>query len=195
MRLINDRRNAHGAADALVRWALPPRTGLPGLHESWSHTQRNDFSLDLSLANREVPHRHRQFEAPRPGAAGIEIKHAAARLLLRNMAVPRDHDLEPCRFRLQIELCQIVQNINRNAADLDDFSFRQPARPRGCVDIAANGRHGRENRELLKNFRRAHISRVNDVFRSAQRLDRFGPKQPVSVGNDADDDAGSRFWA
>jgi hypothetical protein len=36
---------------------------------------------------------------------------------------------------------------------------------------------------------------VNDVFRSAQRLDRFGPKQPVSIGNDADDDAGSRFWA
>ena len=109
------------------------------------------------------------------------------------MAVPRDHDLEPSRFRLQIKPRQIVENINGSAADLDDFSFRQPARPRFVVYVAANGCHWRERCELLKNFRSPNIPGVNDLLRPAQRLNSFGPEQAVSIGNNADQDGSSRF--
>jgi hypothetical protein len=34
---------------------------------------------------------------------------------------------------------------------------------------------------------------MNDLVRPTQRVDRFGSKQPVSIGNDADQDGRSRF--
>jgi len=169
-------------------------TGGPELYDPKSSIQnQDDLSTNISRFDHESSHCHRQFEAPRPRAPGIEIKHAATRFLLRNMAVPRDHDLKPSRFRLQIKPRQIVENINGNASDLDHFSFRQPVRPRFVVYVAANGCHWRERCELLKNFRSPDIPGMNDLFRPTQRLDRFGSKQPVSIGNDADQDGRSRF--
>ena len=114
------------------------------------------------------------------------------RLLLRNMAVSRDHNSESGSFRFQIELRQIVQHINGNAAELDNLSFRQLPCPRPSIDIAANRRHGRNRRELLKNLRRANVSCVNDVLGPAQRLQRLRTKQPVRVGDDADQNGRSQ---
>lgn len=107
--------------------------------------------------------------------------------------MPRDHRVEPSGFGLQIELRQIVQHINGNACDLDGFSFRQSARPRTLVDIAANRGHGRNMLELFKNLRRANITRMNDVAHSAQRIQCFRTKQSVGIGDDADDDGSSQF--
>jgi hypothetical protein len=39
---------------------------------------------------------------------------------------------------------------------------------------------------LIENFRRAHVPGVNDVFCPAQRCERFGAKQAVGVGDNAD---------
>ena len=78
--------------------------------------------------------------------------------------MPRDHDSEACRFRLQIQLSQVVQHKNGNTGELENFRLCQFARPRCCVDVAADGGHGRDGCELLKNLRRAHIPGVNDVF-------------------------------
>ena len=111
---------------------ISPRT-LPCLHDQPSN-------------------RHRQFEAPRTCAAGIEVEHAVAHLLLRNVAVAGDHNLESGGFRLQIELREIVQHVDGNAADLDDFGLRQVCAPTRLVDIAADGGHGRDGCELLENF-------------------------------------------
>lgn len=131
-----------------------------------SLTQLNDLSLDLLSANRDPRHAHRQLEPAWPCAARIEIEHAAANLLLRHMTVAGDHHAEPCCCRLQVKLRQIVEYINGNAREFDDFCLREAARPRGLVDIAANRRYRRDARELLKNLGRTYVARVNDVFRS-----------------------------
>jgi hypothetical protein len=60
----------------------------------------------------------------RAGATGIEIEHPVARLLLGDVAVAGDQDFEACRFGLQVELRQIVQDVDGNAADLQDLGFR-----------------------------------------------------------------------
>jgi hypothetical protein len=87
--------------------------------------------------------RHRQLEAPRAGAAGIEVEHAVARLLLRTVAVAGDHDFESRSLGFQVKLRKIVQNIDGDAAEFDDFRFRKFARPRRLVDIAPDGGYGR----------------------------------------------------
>ncbi len=115
-----------------------------------------------------------------------------ARLLFRNMAVAGDDDIEPGCFRLQIELRQIMQYIDGDSANLDDFCRRQLAGPRLFVDIAADSGYGRDRRQLIKNLGSAHIACMDDVLRAAQRCESLGSKQAVSIGNDADEDGRSR---
>jgi len=103
------------------------------------------------------------------------------------MAVSGDDDIEPGYFRLQIELSQIMQHIDGDSANLDDFCLRQLAGPGLFVDIAADRGHGRDRRKLIKNLGSAHIAGVDDVLRAAQRCESLGPKQTVGVGDDADD--------
>jgi hypothetical protein len=62
----------------------------------------------------------------------------------------------------------------------------QSARPRILVDVAAYGAHRRDDCEFLENLGRADVSRVNDVMRALQSRNRFGAKQTVSIGDDAD---------
>ena len=108
-----------------------------------------------------------------------------------------DHDFEACGLGLQVELRQIVQDVNGKAADLDNFSFRQFARPGVVVDVAADHGDGGDGCEGVENFGRADVSGVNDVLRALQSREGFGAKQAVSVGDDADEDGGlssrSRF--
>jgi len=100
----------------------------------------------------------------------------------------KDHHAESGGFRLQIETCQIMQHIDRDAAHLDDFDVCEFARPRGLVNVAANGRHRRDRAQSIENLGRAYVARVNDVLRPAQGFQCFGTKQAVGIGNDANDD-------
>ena len=46
---------------------------------------------------------------------------------------------------------------------------------------------------MVEDFRRAYVSCVNDVVRSAQGVYGFGTKQAVSVGDDAEVEGSSQF--
>ena len=83
------------------------------------------------------------------------------------MAVPGNDDIESRSFGLQIQLREIVQYVDGNAARFEDFSLRQLARPRIFVDISANGGYGRNGCELRNDFRRADVTCMDDVVRSA----------------------------
>jgi len=102
--------------------------------------------------------------------------------------MPIDHDSEPGRLRFQIKLRQIVQDIDRNATDLDHVSLRQPARPRSFVDVAADYVDRCNRHEFVEDLGRTNIARVNDVLRSMQRCESFRTKQSVRVRDDADED-------
>jgi hypothetical protein len=129
---------------------------------------RNDFSAHASAFYDQSANRQRQFEASWTGATGIEVEHAVAHLLLRNVAVARDHYLESCGFRLQFELRQIVHHVDGNAGDLDDFIFRKFTSPRPFVDVAADRSEGRKVCELFQDFWRANVAGVDDVLRASQ---------------------------
>lgn len=87
-----------------------------------------------------------------------------------------------------------MQDINRDAGEFYNFCLRQAARPRILVNIAADGGHRGEGCELIENFRGADVAGVNDVLGSAQGFERFGTKQAVRVGNNADEDGGSQSF-
>ena len=63
------------------------------------------------------------------------------------MTVAGDHYLEPGGFGFQIELSEIVEDVDRDASDFENFSLGEFARPRVFVDVAANGRDRRDGRE------------------------------------------------
>lgn len=99
------------------------------------------------------------------------------------MAVPADDSGESGRVRLQVQSSEIVQNVNENATDLQDFGFRQPASPLDFVDIAAYRGERGELGELRKNVRRTDVTRVDDVIGPAKELDRLGAEPSMRVGN------------
>jgi hypothetical protein len=68
--------------------------------------------MHSSAFDRQCSQRNRQFEAPGAGAAGIEIEHAFARLLLGNMAVAGDYYVESGGCGLEIEIGKIVQDVD-----------------------------------------------------------------------------------
>jgi len=79
------------------------------------------------------------------------------------MAVAADYGGEARSLGFQIQSRQIVKNINGDASDLDNLCFRQIARPRRCVDIAADSGNGCHAAKLLQDFWCAYVSGVNDM--------------------------------
>src|SRR5882757_9974207 len=98
----------------------------------------DDFSANRTVLDYQLPHAHRQLEAPRPRAARIEIKHAMLHALRRLMAVPVDHHSESGRLRLQVEFRKNVQQVNRHALDFDNLGQRNLSRPDLAVNIPTN---------------------------------------------------------
>ena len=102
------------------------------------------------------------------------------------MAVPGYDDFESRCFWLQIELRQVMQYVDGNAAEFDNICFRQLPRPGAFVDVSAHGGDGRNSSQLFENLGIPDIPAVNDMLGPTQRCDRFGTKQAVRVGDDAD---------
>jgi hypothetical protein len=144
-----------------------------------SNVQLDDFRFDEAGFNPEPADAHWQFESPRPRAARIEVKHSFTHFLLGNMAVAGNHDLESGGFRLEIELCEIVEHIDRDTSKFDDFILRQLTRPWTFIDVAADRSKRCDGRELLEDLRVANISCVDDVLRSEQRLEGLRAKQAM----------------
>jgi hypothetical protein len=102
------------------------------------------------------------------------------------MSVAGNHGRESRRFGLEVQLSQIVQDIDRNTSDFEHLSFRKRAGPWPLVNVPAHPDDGSNLGKLFQYFWRADISGMNDVLRSAQTFNGFGPQQAVCVGDDAD---------
>jgi hypothetical protein len=97
-----------------------------------------------------------------------------------------DYHRKSSGFWLEIQLCQIVQHIDGNTAQLKHFGFRQLERPRSFVDVAAHGYNRRDGGEFFEDLGRAYIPGVNDVFGATQGFEGLRAQQAVRVGDDAD---------
>src|SRR5579863_5730222 len=153
----------------------------------WLHSQRDQFGVDCSIFYYQPSNADWQLETPWSRAARVEIDHAVFSFVLRDVAVSVDYSFESRCLRLQVQLGEIVQNVNRNGSDFHDFGHRQSTRPPSAVDVAADGGDRRNGRKLIKDFRRADITCMNDLLGIPQSFDCFRPKQSVRVGDDSDE--------
>ena len=149
----------------------------------------DNLSVHVFAFDDQLPYANWQLEPSRARTARIEIKHPFPGLLLRDMAMPRDHYSETSRFRFKVQLTEIVQNVDGDALYLDHVRFGQPSRPRFFVDVASDRRQGSKRCEFFEDLGLADVARMDDVIRPAKRVDRFRPKQPVRVGDDTYADA------
>ena len=154
---------------------------------------RNYFRAYFTICNDEPAQSHRKLKSTRTGAPGIEEDHPVPNFLLRHVAVPVNHDFDSCRLRLHIEPRQIMKNIDRNSAEFHHVSLRQLARPCLSVDVASYGRDRRNRAKFIENLSPSNIAAMNDVFGPAQCPQRLRTKQPVGVGDDADDYRSPQF--
>lgn len=99
------------------------------------------------------------------------------------MAVAIDHYMESGCFRVQVESAAIMQHVDGHTANFDHFGCWQRARPRVCIDVAADGGHGGKFRESFKDLRRADITGMEDAIGSAERFDGLRAQQAVGVGD------------
>ena len=76
--------------------------------------------------------------------------------------MPRDHD-PVLPGRVQVELGEIVQHVNRHSADLELSALGYRARPALAIVIAAHRGHGRDLAQRLENRRIADIAAMDDV--------------------------------
>ena len=148
--------------------------------------QAQQFATNAAVFDDQLAKAHRQLESPRPGAAGIEIEHSVARLVLGNVTVAAYDNRESGGFGLEIQLRQIVQHVDGNTAQFERLGFRQLARPRTFVYIATHGSDGGNGREIVENLRRPNISGMNDVVGPAQSCNGLVTQQAVGVRDDAD---------
>jgi hypothetical protein len=133
------------------------------------------------------PNAYRQLKPPRSCAARVEVQHALFHFNFRLMTVAVDDCVDSCGFGLQIEPSQIMQHVDRDAADFDDFSLRKGSCPRFGVDVAANRSNRSNLRERVEYFRIADVPRMQDAIGSAQSFDSLTPQQAVCVRDDAED--------
>ncbi len=146
----------------------------------------HEFAANLPILHSQPSDAHRKLEPSRSRAAGIEVKDSVARLLLRNVTVAADHDPESSSFWFEIQLRQIVKHINGYAAHFENVRLWKRQSPCSLVDIAAHRSERRDIGQFFEDLWNADIPGMNDVLGSAQRFQRFGSQQPVSVRDDAD---------
>jgi len=147
--------------------------------------QRAYFRLRLPILDNQSSHRHRQLETPWSGTAGVEVENAVTRFIFGDVTVAGYNDRKSGGLRLQINLGELVQNVDRDPGNFERLCFRELARPCSSINVAADRCYGSDFLELGENLRRADIAGVNDVIGAAQQLDRFGTQQPVRIGDDA----------
>jgi hypothetical protein len=130
--------------------------------------------------------RHWQGEAPRTGAAGIDEENLAALLDRRLVRMAEDYSSEARGGRIEIELCEVVKNVNRVAADLDNVECRKAAGPRILVVVAADRADRSEGSERVEDGGIADVATMNDHVRVAQRIECRGPNQTMGIRDKAD---------
>jgi hypothetical protein len=95
------------------------------------------------------------------------------------------HDSDPGAIWVNIELRKIVNDIDENPAEFDQFRFRQRVGPRAPVVVAAYYRDRRNAREFINDHRVAEITGVDDEITAAQEVNRLRSDKVMRIRNKA----------
>ena len=85
--------------------------------------------------------------------------------------------------RLQLQLLDIVQHMDRHFVHLEVGGIGDGARPAAAIVVAAHCGHRGELAQRLEYARVSDVAGMHDVVGSAQILQRFRAHQPVSIRN------------
>jgi hypothetical protein len=96
------------------------------------------------------------------------------------------HDSDSGAIWVNIELRKIVNDIDENPAELDQFRFRQRVGPCAPVVVAAYYRDRRNAREFINDRRAADITGVDDEITAAQEVNRLRSEKVMRIRNKAD---------
>ena len=141
----------------------------------------DDSSPEAALANAEVRYRHREPETPRTGASRIQEKNSVSSVGAGAVGVAADHRVEPLGSRVEIQILQVVEDVDAEAAYFDRTGDGEPTGPGAPVVVAANGDYRCDPAELLEHFRPAYVPRVEDELAPLQRREHLGAEQVVGV--------------
>jgi hypothetical protein len=150
-----------------------------------SFDQRHDRTKELTFREHQPPNGDRQGEAPRAGAAWIEVKHAVLHFHSGTVGMPRDNCVKSGRRRIDVEFLHIVQDVHATIVDLNDFGLRQCVGPGSLVDIAANCKQWCDRPQAFEHVWAADVARMDDQGAIAQRRNCPRPQQPMGIRYDA----------
>ena len=105
-----------------------------------------------------------QGEAAGAGAAGVYIEDAFVPAGAGFMGVARDDDVEAGDFGAEVELAEVVEDVDQDVLDADDFGGWQGSSPRFGVHIAADGHNWSDGFELIEDGGIPDIASVDDGF-------------------------------
>lgn len=148
--------------------------------------QGNDLAAQLAFVNDQAADGDGQFESPGAGTARIEEEDLLLELDLGDVTVAKDDGGESCRLRLQVKFGEYMEHVNGNAGDLEHVSDGQRTGPSAAIDIAAHRGYGSNFAQASQDLGVANVSSMNDEIGIAQAVEGFGPKQAMSVRDDAD---------
>ena len=124
-----------------------------------------------------------QGEAAGTGAARVDIEAAFVPTGVGFMGVAGDHDLEAGDFGIEVELAEVVEHIDQDVLDADDFGGWQGSSPGLGVHVAADGHDRRDASKSIKDGGVANVASVDDSLAALQGGQSFGAKQTVGVGD------------
>jgi hypothetical protein len=90
--------------------------------------------------------------------------------------------METGRDRVQIQLREIVNDINKNLSDANDICLTQLGSPSAVIVVAAHSRNRRELGKSLNDVRVTNVARVDDAVAAAKGVHRFRAEQAMRVG-------------
>ena len=127
----------------------------------------DDFAGKAAVANAKSPDTDGKLEAARSGTGRIEIEDAVSDFIHRCVGVAGDDSGESGGCGIQVELFQIMQHVQRESAGFNYFCQRKSLAPGTGIDISANRLHECNATEFFEDFRRAHVSSVEDEIGAA----------------------------
>ncbi len=97
------------------------------------------------------------------------------------MRVTANYDLCFLRGRISLQLPHVVEDVDSGRTGLDQ-SIDRKSRV-SWVDVALDGDRWSDTLQSVEDLGFTHVASMNDQVRAAQRVQDFGPQQPVGVGD------------
>ena len=139
----------------------------------------------------EEAHGYGKGKSPGSAAAWIEVEHlrlsrAAAPFAGSLVSVAADHADDARGYRFERYVVHIVDEVEAEAAKIDEFSLGQFCAGAVGVDVTADGGDRRDLSKARKDADIAYVAGVKNMIDAAQRRQNFRAKLGVGVRDNAD---------